>query len=287
MLLSRAYYDAYIRRKLINETELEKQANAVLLKSESLGAANAVAQATAILLKAENEPIATDVKSRITALYDALFHSIGLQSGSEKYFASDPQRGAVMDFIDLPLNNRWWLEDEFVKVAALPQESEKVARLLEIANWENPGPGGYYDNVGNKSKSTHVLHSDFTYTQVAEGANPSPTFWWWEKGKSRRRLTWQVSMDWPKAMVYEGLAPDATYVIKTNGFGQTLLRIDKERVLPRIDGKEIGEIREFDVPAAALADGKLELTFDRPADEVDLNWRQQSRLSEVWLIKKS
>jgi hypothetical protein len=28
------------------------------------------------------------------------------------------------------------------------------------------------------------------------------------------------------------------------------------------------------------------LTWDRPADEGELNWRKRSRLAEVWLLKK-
>jgi hypothetical protein len=31
-------------------------------------------------------------------------------------------------------------------------------------------------------------------------------------------------------------------------------------------------------------DGSLEVTFDRP-EESALNWRQQSKISDVWLLK--
>ena len=34
-----------------------------------------------------------------------------------------------------------------------------------------------------------------------------------------------------------------------------------------------------------VKDGKVVLTFDLPTDEAHLNWRQQSRVSEVWLLK--
>jgi hypothetical protein len=29
------------------------------------------------------------------------------------------------------------------------------------------------------------------------------------------------------------------------------------------------------------------LTWDRPEDEAHLNWRQQSRIAEIWLLKQS
>ena len=41
--------------------------------------------------------------------------------------------------------------------------------------------------------------------------------------------------------------------------------------------------KEYRRPRAALADGRLVVTFD-PIDERQLNWRQYSRLSEAWLI---
>jgi hypothetical protein len=285
MCLVRAYYDAYNRRRLISETELENKANSVLLRAAKLGSDKAMAEATAILNHAVTHPISPEIKTRIEQLFDDLFHSIQLQSSVPKYQASGAERGASLDFIDIPLNNRWWLEDEFKKVAEMKTENEKVERLIAIANWENPGPGGHYDNVGNTAKSQHVLHSDVTFTQPAEGANPSPTHWWWDEGKSRKRLTWQISMDWPKAMVYEGLNPNASYIVRTTGYGKTPLKMDGTRITPTKDAKEIGDLREFAVPKDALADGKLELTFDRPTDEARLNWRQQSRLSEVWVIK--
>ena len=62
--------------------------------------------------------------------------------------------------------------------------------------------------------------------------------------------------------------------------------IDGERVLPTMDGQKMGEFKEFPVPAKCLKDRKLVLTWDIPNDEGHLNWRQRSRLSEVWLIKR-
>jgi len=75
-------------------------------------------------------------------------------------------------------------------------------------------------------------------------------------------------------------------VVRTSGYGQALLRIDGERVTPTVDGREMGEFKEFPVPARSLADGKLVLTWDKAQDEGSLNWRRRSRLAEVWLLKK-
>jgi hypothetical protein len=115
---------------------------------------------------------------------------------------------------------------------------------------------------------------------------PHPTFWWWDQGKSRARLSWQTTM-WPTAMVYEGVDPNASYVVRSSGYGQALLRINGESVAPTIDGKETGELKEFPVPEKFVRSRKLILTWDRPQGEEHLNWRQHSRLAEVWLIRRS
>lgn len=277
MCLLRANYDAYVRKRLIQDTELEAQVNAVLEAAGKHGAAEAIDVSTQILRRAVEQPAGAVLRERIIELCERLFQSVGLQTSVAKYHASGAERGAVLDFIDNPLNNRWWLEDEFTKVKAMDSEQAKLRRLDEIARWENPGPGSFYDNVGNESKAPHVVKG--------EGEDSDPLFWWWDQGKSRARLSWQVTM-WPKEVVYEGLSPAGAYAVRTTGYGQALLRIDGERVTPVIDGKDMAEFKEFAVPAEHVKDGRLVLTWDRAANEDDLNWRRRSRLAEVWLLKR-
>ncbi len=87
-------------------------------------------------------------------------------------------------------------------------------------------------------------------------------------------------------MLYDGIDTDAAYVVRSTGQGQALLRINGDRVEPTIDGKKMGEFKEFPVPASYTKTGRLVLTWDPPLGEEHLNWRQHSRLSEVWLIKQ-
>ncbi len=278
MCLLRAGYDAYVRRRLIYESRLESEANAVLAAAPRTGSDSAMAEATRILEKAVGQPVAPELRARIVDLCDKLFQSIGLQTSVEKYYAIGEERGAILDFIDYPLNNRWWLEDQFKAIRGLASDAEKANRLIALANWEHPGAGSFYDDIGNIAKSPHVVNGD------REEA-PQPTFWWWDQGKSRARLSWQTTM-WPAAVVYEGLDPSATYVVRSTGYGQALLRMNGERVAPTLDGKQMGEFKEFPVDPKFVKDRTLRLTWDRPAGEEGLNWRQRSRLAEVWLIRK-
>jgi hypothetical protein len=285
MCLLRAYYDTYVRRRLLNESALESEANGILADARISGAAHAMDNALAVLNRAVSDPVSPDIRSRIERICAQLYNSIGLQTSVSKYHAIGAERGAVLDFVDYPLNNRWWLEDEFAKVRNLKSEEAKVARLLELSAWEHPGPGSFYDDVGNIAKSAHVV--DIEETTAPETSRiPHPTFWWWDQGKSRARLSWQTTM-WPAAMVYEGLDPNARYVVRSCGYGQALLRINGERVTAAADGKDIGDIKEFPVPEASVRTRRVVLTWDRPEGEEQLNWRQRSRLAEVWLIRQS
>jgi hypothetical protein len=279
MCLLRANYDAYVRRRLLLDTKLEEEANAILLAAKDPDAA--IRQAQQILNRWPEA--GQDLRARITELCAKLFESIGLQTSVEKYHASGAERGAVLDFLDNPVNNRWWLEDEFAKVQKLSDSSAKLARLREIAMWEHPGPGSFYDAVGVTRKSPRTSPPRGGTGDEDEDTNP--LFWWLENGKSHQRLSWQATR-WPAHIRYEGLDPKARYVVRTQGYGQCLLRVDGVRVKPVIDGKEVHEFKEFVVPAEHLADGKLVLTFDIPTDEGHLNWRRKSRLAEVWLLKR-
>jgi hypothetical protein len=277
LCLLRAHYDAYVRRRLQYETQFEDQANAALAHARESGADQAMYEAQEVLRRATTHPTAPELRERIVALCEDLFRSIGLQTSVKTYQASGAERGAVLDYVDYPLNNRWWLEDEFEKVRALPAEEAKLKRLEEIRTWENPGSGSCYDNVGNVAKSPHVVGR-------GSSASPEPTHWWWDEGFSRKRLSWQVSMDWP-VVLYRDLDPQAEYVIRITGYGEALTRVNGNRVTPTLYGKGIGEIKEFPVPREAVQTGELTVTWDLP-QEAHLNWRQQSRISEIWLLKK-
>jgi hypothetical protein len=275
MCLLRANYDVYDRRRLIYETKIEDQVNAILMEAPKRGSERSIVDATAVLYRGADHSAAPELRARIVDLCAKLFISIGLQSSVEQYYASDAQRGAVLDFVDTPLNNRWWLEDQFKAIRAIANEADKDARLVALAKWEHPGPGSFYDSPGDFSKSPDVLPE----------ASPSRTYWWWDQGRSRARITWQVTR-FPKEMAYEGLDPNAKYVVRTTGAGQCNLRINGERVTPVIDGMKMGEFKEFPVDPKLLKTGRIVLTFDKATGEESLNWRDKSRLSEVWLLKQ-
>lgn len=285
MCLLRAYYDAYIRHRLINETALETKANGLMAEAAKLGPDRAMDEATGVLETAVSHPVSADLRQRIFDLCGQLFHSIGLQTSVPKYHAIGEERGAVLDFVDYPLNNRWWLEDQFQEIRQLSSNEAKVNRLQQLAAWSHPGPGSFYDDMGNIANSPHAVYDGFGDRPKNQAIEREPMFWWWDQGKSRARLSWQVTQ-WPRSVTYEGLDPNGVYVVRSSGYGQALLRMNGDRVEPTVNGTKMGEWKEFPVAPQYLRNRKLVLTWDKPANEEHLNWRQHSRLAEVWLIKK-
>jgi hypothetical protein len=285
MYLLRAYYDAYTRHRVIYEGALEREANAALRLAPQQGSAAAIDAASAVLHKASTNDCCPEWRQRIKDLCEALFQSVRLQTSVTKYHASGAERGAVLDFIDFPLNNRWWMEDELSKIKLLADEPARLAALERLRTWEDAGPGSFYDSVGHVGRSPHVVRVETTADDPFVRVGPNAHFSWEQEGKSRKRLSWQSSLRWPLAIVYERLDPKASYTLRLNGVGDAKPKIDGEPAPPRAYGRALGEVKEYDVSSAALADGRLVVTFEA-IDERHLNWRQHSRLSEAWLIRK-
>ena len=273
-LVMRSYYDTYVKRRKAYEQDLEKEANQILAQAGRTGSDNAMQEALNLVNKADKEPISPELRQRIVDYCEALFQSIGMQTSVKKYNASGEERGAILDFLDYPLNNRWWLADEFAKIRKMATEKEKLNRLEIIRTWENPGPGSYYDNISNISKGIHVKTTTEDATDFA----------WWDDGMSRRRLSTQLFQNFPK-LEYTDLDPNGHYTIRIAGFGEALLRVNGERIAPTIYNKGYEEFKEFPLTPKYVSSGKLEVTFDQP-EESKLNWRSQSKVSDIWLLKR-
>ena len=192
----------------------------------------------------------------------------------EKYQASNSQRGCILDFVDYPLNNRWWLEDQFSLIKSMDNDNDKLDRLKTIYTWENPGPGSYYDNISNIAQSPHVT------TTVYDAVD----FGWWVSGYCRWRLSSQVYQNDP-VLEYEDLDPDARYIVRVAGYGEALIRIDGHRLEPLVYDKEREGFKEFVVPKQVVGDGQIRISFDKP-EESHLRWKFYSSVSDVWLIKR-
>ena len=109
--LIRAYFDAYIQRRLIYETHLERQAKNILELAKISGSKSAISDARNTLSLAHKKPVSPELKQRCYALADSLFRSFGAQLTIEKHHAASG-RGNFIDNIDIPLNDALWILDQ-------------------------------------------------------------------------------------------------------------------------------------------------------------------------------
>ena len=84
--LYRAYYDAYVRDRLIAETAQESEAMAELRLGGRIGSLRATARAEAILERASTHPVSTDRRARVHELAEALFQSVASAGTITIYF---------------------------------------------------------------------------------------------------------------------------------------------------------------------------------------------------------
>ena len=283
MYLLRAKYDALVQERFRYEEQLEQEANEVMVQARDLGSQVVIDSVRTILGRSARHFASHEGRNRIFHLADDLFEVIGFQPSVPLYQARNPERGAIIDFIDRPLNNEWWILAEFDKMKDW-SENRKINRLVEMGNWENPGEGGFYDDVGNILKSPHVLKLHAPEIDPLYTLTDNPGFDWWDSGYNKARLSWMSSMGWP-VLQYHNLDPDATYILRLTGVGEAFPLVDGRALRPVKYSKKTGEIKEFPIPGEMTKSGELTIRF-RDIDESHLNWRQHSRLNEAWLIKK-
>jgi hypothetical protein len=286
----RANYDAYNRLRLVHETALERQAMDVLRQADRLGAELAMNEASAILDRALTEPVAQDVRARVFEMAEALYQSVRMQLSVPRYQAIAVRRGANLDLIDYPLNSRVWLNTQFEAIRAIESEGGKRDAIAEIVNWDNPGPGGYYDDLGQPGAQPHLApgvgwEGDPERRASAHDAMQSAPDW---------RMSWvtyaETLRDHPLRLEYAGLDPSAEYVVKATYTGDNLkaqlrLTADGAHTIHDYMAKPmpIAPV-QFDVPVAATADGALVLEWNLTPGAGGAG--RGCQVAEVWLMRK-
>jgi len=232
-----------------------------------------------------------------------------MQLSVAKYQAIAVGRGANLDTLDFPLNSRLWLKEQFKELRQPLEEAERLRRIAAIVNWRNPGPGGFYDDLGKLTGQQHLVRgvgfdkdpqflesSHITTATPAEGSRspfsgdstlvvamgplPAGPFSWWDHA--------ETYFDAPLKMRYTDLDRRAQYrvrVVYVGGNMQALIRLqadDRLEVHPLIK-KEILAM-EFDIPREATADGELTLTWRQGPGSRGAG--RGCQVAEVWLMRK-
>ncbi len=290
--LYRAYYDAYIRARLIAETAQEKEAVKSLSTAPSVGSFAAM-QAASRELQIPAPARDADLRAHIFDLADRLFQHVRIQLSVEKYGASSIERGANLDRVDVSLNDRVWLRQQFAEIEKLPKEEERLARLNEIVHWTDPAPGSIYDDLGDPTHEPHLVRGagfdadPELYRSVIDGvADIMPDAGW--------RYSWvtyaETLYEQPIEMVYHGLDPHRPYKVRITYAGESytlpirLVANDTIEIHPPLLRASNPETLEFAIPAEATRDGNLDLKWTRP-DGIGGGGRGH-QVAEVWLIPR-
>jgi hypothetical protein len=314
MGLYRAYYDAYIRARLIHEADAENRAFQELGKIRSFGAAvnpldvggtragptsnveplELLDRAESILNEPLTEPVALGCRARILELGEALFQSIHMQLAVERYRAEAVSRAANLDTLDAPLNDALWLKDQFARIRALTSYAERRRAIEEILDRTNPGPGGFYDNLGDLARQRHLVPGlgplkdpEFRASALVGHGYPE----WSRAAIPMAWKCWAESLfDAPLQMHYSDLDPDAQYRIRVVYSGDAphmKVRLDcngNQQVHPLIEKPWPPRPLEFQIPAEATRTGELTLAWYREMG-VGGNGRG-CQVAEVWLMKR-
>ena len=212
-----------------------------------------------------------------------------MQLSVDKYKAVAVSRGANLDTVDFPLNNRVWLKLRFTELRKHSQKRERLAGIEEVLNRTNPGPGGFYDDLGNTAGQPRLVDPGPGY-DADPGSYKSVRSGWlaFSGGLIGRRsldaidpngparfleypMEWwtyaQTRYDAPLTLVYRGLDPNASYKVRVVYVGDPedpkmgLLANGSIEIHPFRSKPAPMQPLEFDIPADATRGGELKLSW--------------------------
>ncbi len=284
-LLFRAYYDAFIQERLKFETALEKRSLNELKKVLHKKSKEHIKVALEILSKSDiNEIPCRKFEKKIKLLADDLFNSIGIQLSVEKHKAKNEERGAVLDTMLTPLNNRKWLEHELNPLLREENFSVIENTVKKILFWKKTGKGSFYDDFGNPNQKTHLIKGSweedpgFVFNpQIDHSKRPDfePLSWNYQA---------QALYDSPLKVRYENLISNLDYKLKVVYVGRfkpcmRLIANSKYEVHGPVSASEPPTVLEFKIPKQFIENGVLELAWYRADTKT-----RGPQVAEAWLI---
>ena len=301
MGLIRAYFDAYVQRRLVFETDLEMQARDILSAAKEIGADKAIKSARSVLAKSSENRVRPEQWQKCYDLADSLFLSIGAQLTVEKHDAMSG-RGNFIDNIDMPLNDAVWMLAMLEYAEKLDNEEKKSAAIQSMLSRTDPGPGGFYDNFGSPKSWARVKPGKSWEDDPGNLASPRVSFGVGLRGKEwvheitakgfeggAAPLSWMhqatTLYDEPLVIIYDDLSRNKIYTLRvayTGRFRSKMkLTADKKFIIHDFMRTGLQPIYEYEIPKEATFDGVLNLEWTCGEGE------RGSQVSEIWLIPKN
>lgn len=259
MLYFRACCDYYIKSRFIFDLSLISQAKERLLLGDFSGAVK--------ILNTRLPDECRKLRAETDKLAASLFELIGYQSDVEHYYADNPERGAVLDTIDLPVTDKEWLIHK-------AQNCTDARRLLDYFCRNTVGEGEYYfsvalDTVKEKQEGEPYFNFMGDRPDKNDGTLPTALF--------------NIFDNFVYEHTVDGLDPSSDYVLRITYLDKT----DPAAVSHRISvngediylGSQFGEIDEdytskyckpgfvcasYHVPKKLIPGGRAKLKFSEP-----------------------
>ncbi len=311
--LYRAYFDAFVRRRLLDETAHVEQASDQLATmlgigwgAVPLGIGDApatsppngllpeplLAKALTILEETITQPIADDLRTRIMELAAALFQSIRMQLAVERYQGEAVERAANLDTLDTPVSNTMWMRAQILDIQKTTDPMAQIAAIRSLLFRTDPGPGGFYDQLGNVSSRPHLELGPGSVQDPELRNSPFIGFRYPDPFHGGAPIAWKCwaesLFDAPLTMRYSNLDPKTPYRLRVVHSGDAphmklrLVANDTIEIHPYVLRAWPPAPQEFSIPATATAGGELKLAWTR---EPGLGGNGRGcQVAEVWLI---
>jgi hypothetical protein len=206
-----------------------------------------------------------------------------MQLSVKLYQGAGWERGVTLDTIDEPLNNRRWLLAQFARIRELAGEGERLRHMQQLLDWTNPGPGGFYDDIGNPAAQPHLVPNGDLSQQSFWDPHDGPLSWF------DHATSWRGK---PIRLRYSGLDPEARYKVRVVYAGENVCQeqgirlMANESIVVHPYRRRPVPVRpvEFEIPSEATRSGELTLTWDReqhPSGRI-----RGAQVAEVWLIRR-
>ncbi|MCC5936468.1 MAG: hypothetical protein JJU34_04245 [Lunatimonas sp.] len=293
--LQKGALDRYTQLMVNQQLNLQKEIEELLRSHLKNGVTNSVLHQALQKLKAMH-----DESPEMVAL-KSLASQLGEESNTLFGTRSEGLYNLEHDFIGLG-----WL-DRQLRRALTAEGKQREELLFLITDYDNPGEGGQYDNLGTANHAPNVVFGypydhgqPYVPQMLSEGNRPS-----------QRSMHFTQDESQGVTLHYRDLDPDARYKIRF-----TLVRPwYQERYAMRMNQKfqtifaddqvlaqdlelplQMSDHFTFEIPANLTKDGELVIRFQKAADVANGDrvtveqWRNSggwgTLVSEVWLIRK-
>ena len=217
-----------------------------------------------------------------------------MQLAVERYKAEAVNRGGTLDTLDAPISNLPWLRRRIRQIRSLSSPNDRINAVLDLLNRTNPGPGGFYDDLGNAARQPHLIRGlgslkdpefrasvldGFTYPDVM--GDQVPVAW----------KNWAESLyDAPLEMYYPNLDSAVQYRIRVVYAGDSM-----NKKIRLAGGKDVEIHGYIQKPRPISRWNSTFLGAATSSGELRLRWRREPGLggngrgcqvAEVWLMIK-